>query len=71
MSSSSYDLDQVVVYDFYLDRAFWMTPAESRRYCSVNIAELIDESDPHWKVFAKMAGPKPLRRFVSIEKPQE
>ena len=65
MGAGSYDLDQVVVYDYYLDRSYWMTPAEARRYIEARLtADVIDEIDPSWEYHSKQAGPKPKRTIT-------
>lgn len=73
MTAGSYDLDQVVVYDYFHDKAAWMTPAEAQRYIDSRegLAEVVDESDPAWKVFALMAGPKPKRTITPEERREE
>ena len=69
---SGREFDQVVVHNFFDETTRWMTPAEAKRFISVNpIAEVIDELDPDWSYYAQKAGPKPLRLSDPIHKPDE
>lgn len=62
MSISSRELDQVVVYNALVKKAFWMTPSEAKRYCSaIPPAEIIDEQHEDWEWYRRLAGPKPIR----------